>query len=72
MFLAAARALAQMVSEEDLAAGSVYPPLTAIRDVSRVLALTVAEEVYAQDLAREPRPERLEQAIKDWMYDPTY
>ncbi len=72
MFLAAARALAEMVSEEDLAAGSVYPPLTAIRGVSQKLAVVVAEEAYAQDLAREPRPESLEQAIKDWMYDPTY
>jgi len=72
MFLAAARALAERVSEEDLAAGSVYPPLTAIRDVSRKLALAVAEESYAQGLAQEPRPGNLEQTITDRMYDPSY
>jgi len=72
MFLAAARALADRVGAEDLAAGSIYPPLSKIRSLSRSIALAVAEIAYAQDLASAPRPEDLEAAIAEYMYDPHY
>lgn len=72
MFLSAARTLADRVSEEDLAARAIYPPLTDIRDVSLAIATAVAEEAYARDLARQPRPEDLERAIAESMYDPRY
>ena len=72
MFLAAARALADRVEAEDLAAGSIYPPLSKIRSLSRSIALAVAEIAYAQDLASAPRPEDLEAAIAEYMYDPHY
>ncbi|MEE9208213.1 MAG: NAD-dependent malic enzyme [Gemmatimonadota bacterium] len=72
MFLAAAAALAVLVSEDDLAAGAVYPPLTEIRSVSLNIAVAVAETAYEQELAREPRPDDLETFIAAQMYDPTY
>lgn len=72
MFLAAARTLADRVSEDDLAVGAVYPPLADIRPVSLAIATAVAEQAYAQGVARVPRPDDIEQAIADYMYDPSY
>ena len=72
MFLVAARELASLVSEEDLSAGSVYPPLTDIRNFSLHIATLVGECIYEQGLAQEPRPESIRDMIKDYMYDPGY
>jgi len=72
MFLAAAKALAGQVTEEDLALGRVYPPLTKIRDVSALIALAVAEIAYDEDLAGESRPSDLLAFIKEHMYQPDY
>ncbi len=72
MFLAAARALSERVEAEDLAAGSIYPPLSKIRSLSRSIAVAVAEVAYAQGLASAPKPDDLDRAITDYMYDPHY
>ena len=72
MFLAAAEALANEVSEDDLAEGAVYPPLKRIRDVSLAIAVAVAEEAYETGIARLPRPSSLVDHIAGLMYDPTY
>lgn len=72
MFLVAARTLADMVSEDDLAAGALYPPLTDIRAVSLAIAVKVAEEAFVSGLATEDRPDELESYIAGLMYDPVY
>ena len=72
MFLAAAQTLAGLVDEDDLAVGAVYPPLRDIRNISLKVATAVAERAYAQELARQPRPDDLERTIADSMYDATY
>ncbi len=72
MFLAAAHALAGLVSEEDLAGGSVYPRLKEIREVSLTLAEAVAEKAYSLGLAKAPRPADLRRFMADSMYDPSY
>ncbi len=72
MFLAAAKKLAEQVTQEDLKKGSVYPPLNAIRNASLEIAKAVAQVAYDQGLANAPRPQALEQAIADYMYDPYY
>jgi malate dehydrogenase (oxaloacetate-decarboxylating)(NADP+) len=72
MFLAAARALAQEVTDEDLALGRIYPPLTKIRDVSAFIAVAVAKVAYNEGLATEPRPYNLLAYIKEHMYQPNY
>jgi len=72
IFLTAAHTLAGMVSREDLAAGSVYPPLTDIRKVSLAIAVAVAEQAWAQGLARAERPDDPEDVIAGMMYDPVY
>jgi malate dehydrogenase (oxaloacetate-decarboxylating)(NADP+) len=72
MFFAAARALAAKVSEEDLAQGSLYPPLVRIREVSASIATAVAEVAYARNLASTSRPADLPAHIRAQMYDPHY
>ena len=72
MFLAAAKALAMQVTEEDLALGRVYPPLTKIRDVSAFIAAAVAQIAYDEGLATEPRPYNLLAFVKEKMYQPDY
>ena len=72
MFLAAARALASQVTEARLDEGAIYPSLSEIRAVSAQIAFTVAEQAYADGLARLPRPDDLREHILTQMYDPSY
>ncbi len=73
MFLVAAKALAAQVSEQDLALGALYPPLSNIREISLRIALAVIDYAYENDLARlRLRPDSMEQYVADYMYDPTY
>ena len=72
MFFLAAQALASLVTEDDLAQGSVYPPLAKIREVSATIAATVAETAYRHDLASKPRPDDILGYIKSLMYEPGY
>jgi malate dehydrogenase (oxaloacetate-decarboxylating)(NADP+) len=72
MFSAAARTLAGLVSEEDLAQGCLMPPMSKINDVSARIAAAVAELVYARDLATEPRPADLLADIRRKQYRPVY
>ncbi len=72
MFLIAAKTLADMVSEQDLTEGALYPALTDIRAVSLAIAVKVAEEAHRSGLATEAMPDNLEAAIAASMYDPVY
>ncbi|MDX1375115.1 MAG: NAD-dependent malic enzyme [Burkholderiales bacterium] len=72
MFLAAAEALAATVSEADLAQGSLYPPLVAVREVSARIGAAVAGVAYAQDLAGAPEQQDLLAYVRSRMYDPRY
>lgn len=70
MFLAASRALAEFVSESDLEQGSLYPPLSMVREVSVKIGATVVQYAYDNGLANNERPEDLEAAVRAFMYDP--
>jgi len=72
MFLAAARVLAGMVTEEDLALGRVYPRLSHIREVSAQIAIAVATIAYRDGLASKPLPQDLEADIREQMFQPLY
>jgi malate dehydrogenase (oxaloacetate-decarboxylating)(NADP+) len=72
MFFVAAQTLARGVTEDDLEQGSVYPPLTRIREVAAAIAAAVAEVAYRRDLATRPRPDDLLAYIKSLMYEPRY
>lgn len=72
MFFAAARALADQVSEADLEQGLVYPPLAEIREVSAAIAVAVARVAYERGLATRPRPDDLLAHVQAQMYVPRY
>ena len=72
MFMAAARTLAGLVDESDLAQGSLYPALSRIREVSEAIAAAVAESAYAEGLAGKPRPVDVLTDVRSQMYDPRY
>ena len=72
MFLAAARTLAGMVSDEDLAQGSLYPALARIREVSAKIATAVAATAFEQGLAGIEAPADLGAQVRAQMYDPRY
>jgi len=72
MFMAAARTLAEHVSEADLDQGSLFPPLNQVRKVSAHIAAAVAEVAYRDGLARLERPDDLVAFMSGQMYDPGY
>jgi malate dehydrogenase (oxaloacetate-decarboxylating)(NADP+) len=72
MFFVAAKTLAEQVSPGDFEQGRIYPPLTRIREVSRIIAEAVAEVAYERGLAALPRPDDLGGAIESLMYVPEY
>ena len=72
MFLTAARVLAQLVTEESLAQGSIYPPLTQIREVSAEIAAAVARLAQEQGLATREVPRDALAFVKAQMYEAVY
>ena len=72
MFMAAAHTLAEMVSEADLAQGSLYPALPRIREVSARIAAAVADVAYKRGLAAGRAPNDLLAFVEAEMYDPRY
>ena len=70
MFLAASRELAELVSEADLEQGSLYPPLSTVREVSVKIGAAVAQYAYDNGLAGNERPADLEAAVREFMYKP--
>lgn len=73
MFLVAARTLADMVTEDDLAIGRIYPSLTRIREVSVRIATEVAKEAIHAGLATIDLPiEAVESAVRESLYHPAY
>ena len=72
MFMAAARTLAALVTEEDLAQGSLYPALPRIREVSAGIAAAVAEVAYRRELAAMTPPADVLGYVESRMYNPRY
>ena len=72
MFIKAARALASLLLDEELAEGRIYPSLKRINEVSIKIAVAVAEEVYASKLTDQPRPANLTEFISSKMFKPEY
>jgi len=69
MFLMAAQVLSDLVSDEMLAKGTVFPPLSEIRSVSFEIAVRVASECYKLGIASEVEPKDIKELIKSVQYD---
>jgi malate dehydrogenase (oxaloacetate-decarboxylating)(NADP+) len=72
MFMGAAHTLAHLVSESDLAQGSLYPALERIREVSAHIAAGIAQTAYRRGLAEGASPSDLLAHVESQMYDPHY
>ena len=72
MFITAARALAEQVTDQNLAAGLIYPPQSEILKTSLHVAARIAEEIFAQGLARVARPANVADLIRARAYQPVY
>jgi len=72
MFFSAAKILAGLVTESDLASGRVFPGLDRIREVSTAIAVGVAEIAFQRGLTRLPRPDDVAALVRSQMYQPDY
>jgi malate dehydrogenase (oxaloacetate-decarboxylating)(NADP+) len=72
MFLAAARTLAQQVSQAELDEGRLYPRLTHIRKVSHAVAAAVIRVACGRGLAGVAVPDDLDGYVRSLMYEPEY
>lgn len=72
MFIIAAKAVAEQVSDAHLATGLIYPPQSQILTASFHVAAKVAEYIYEQDLASGPRPDDIPALIAEKAFKPAY
>ncbi len=72
MFIVAAKAVAEQVTQEDLNSGLIYPPQSQILAASLHTAAKVATYVFDQGLARADRPADIAAHIKEMAYKPVY
>jgi malic enzyme len=72
MFLVAARALVDQVSEERLTAGALYPPVEALAAISREVALAVAREAVDSGVAGIAGRTDLAAVVDEAMWHPGY
>ena len=72
MFIVAAKAVAEQVTEENLASGLIYPPQSRILEASLHVAERVATYIFEKDLARVRRPDDVGKLIHARAYRPVY
>ena len=72
MFIIAAHAVAEQVTEANLAVGLIYPPTSNILDASLHTAGRIAEYIFDHNLAGVPRPGNIEAHVRSRAYKPVY
>jgi malate dehydrogenase (oxaloacetate-decarboxylating)(NADP+) len=72
MFIVAAQAVAEQVTEEDLALGLIYPPQSHILSASLHVAGRIATSIFDQGLARVARPPDVGALVRSRAYRPVY
>jgi malate dehydrogenase (oxaloacetate-decarboxylating)(NADP+) len=72
MFIVAAQAVAEQVSEQSLSTGLIYPPQSRILEASLHVAERVAGYIFDQGLARVPRPDDVGALVRARTYRPTF
>ncbi|VFV30590.1 nad-dependent malic [Lynx pardinus] len=73
VFLEAAKALANQLTDKELAQGRLYPPLADIQEVSINIAIKVTEYLYANKMAfRYPEPEDKAKYIRERIWRSEY
>jgi len=72
MFVTAARALAEQVTQAELDAGLLYPPQSEILNTEIKTALRIAEVIFARGLAGVERPVDLQNFVESQLYKADY
>ncbi len=72
MFLVAAHTLADLVTPDRLEAGAIYPPVSALREVSRAIAIRVVCQARDCGVGRGFHDEQIERAVDAAMWFPEY
>ena len=72
MFIIAAKAVAEQVSDDNLATGLIYPPQSRILDAELHVAERVAAYIFEKELARVARPDDVGALIRARAYRPIY
>ena len=71
-FLTASRTLADSVSIDDLSQGSLYPPLSQLRELSRKIAINVAIDLSPQRDNTALLHADATQSVDNLIFDPHY
>jgi malate dehydrogenase (oxaloacetate-decarboxylating)(NADP+) len=72
MFIVAAQAVAEQVTEENLSMGLIYPPQSRILEASLHVAERIAAYIFDQGLTRGPRADDVGALIRARAYRPVY
>ena len=72
MFTVAAETLAAAVSDEDLGEGALYPRLSRLREVTRVIAGAIVREAVRSELAPPLDEETIGERVDAAMWEPVY
>jgi malate dehydrogenase (oxaloacetate-decarboxylating)(NADP+) len=72
MFIVAAQAVAEQVSEDNLSTGLIYPPQSRILEASLHVAERIAAYIFDRGLARVPRPDDVGALVRARTYRPVY
>jgi malate dehydrogenase (oxaloacetate-decarboxylating)(NADP+) len=72
MFLVAAQAVSEQVTDENLSIGLIYPPQSQILEASLHVAERIAACIFDQGLAGVPRPDDIGALIRTRIYRPAY
>jgi malate dehydrogenase (oxaloacetate-decarboxylating)(NADP+) len=72
MFIVAAKAVAEQVTEQNLAVGLIYPPQSRILEASLHVAERVATYIFDKGLARASQPDDIGALIRARAYRPIY
>jgi len=72
MFLAAAERLASLVTADRISAGALYPRLANLREVSRAIAIAVAEQARESGVARLAADQDVAACVAAAMWTPDY
>jgi malate dehydrogenase (oxaloacetate-decarboxylating)(NADP+) len=72
MFVVAARAVADQVTQAELGSGLLYPPQSHILETEVAVAVKVAETIFARSLAGVEKPRDVRQFVEGQLYKPQY
>jgi malate dehydrogenase (oxaloacetate-decarboxylating)(NADP+) len=72
MFIVAAEAVAEQVTDENLAVGLIYPPQSRILDVSLHAAERIASYIFDEGFAGLSRPADIGALVRSRAYRPVY